>query len=239
MSGTSTARAIGQRREELVTPALVLDIDAAQRNIDHMASELEADGRGHDPAALQDAQEPGPGPPPAGRPARAGCPWPPCGRPRCSPRPGWTTCSWSTRWPIRPSSGCWPNWPGITGYWSRWTRRERRGPVRGRRHGGVDARDHDRGRHRHGPLRGGQRRGRPGGGPAGDRTAGAALRGHHRLRGSLLADAGPRLAARAPARGDDVLHRRRRRCWKRTAYPARSGRRAGSRPGTGPRPSRA
>ena len=32
--------AIGQRREELVTPALVLDIDAAQRNIDHMAGAL-------------------------------------------------------------------------------------------------------------------------------------------------------------------------------------------------------
>jgi len=32
--------AIGRRREELVTPALVLDIDAAQRNIDHMAGSL-------------------------------------------------------------------------------------------------------------------------------------------------------------------------------------------------------
>jgi D-serine deaminase-like pyridoxal phosphate-dependent protein len=32
--------AVGRRREELITPALVLDIDAAQRNIDHMASEL-------------------------------------------------------------------------------------------------------------------------------------------------------------------------------------------------------
>ena len=32
--------AIGQRREDLVTPALVLDVDAAQRNIDHMAAEL-------------------------------------------------------------------------------------------------------------------------------------------------------------------------------------------------------
>ena len=32
--------AIGGRRDELVTPALVLDIDAAQRNIDQMASEL-------------------------------------------------------------------------------------------------------------------------------------------------------------------------------------------------------
>ena len=32
--------AIGQRRDELITPALVLDVDAAQRNIDHMASEL-------------------------------------------------------------------------------------------------------------------------------------------------------------------------------------------------------
>ena len=32
--------AIGQRREELITPALVLDIDAAQRNIDRMAAEL-------------------------------------------------------------------------------------------------------------------------------------------------------------------------------------------------------
>jgi D-serine deaminase-like pyridoxal phosphate-dependent protein len=34
------ADAIGRRRDELVTPALVLDIDAAQRNIDRMASEL-------------------------------------------------------------------------------------------------------------------------------------------------------------------------------------------------------
>jgi D-serine deaminase-like pyridoxal phosphate-dependent protein len=37
-------RSIGQRRAELVTPALVLDIDAAQRNIDHMASELKSIG---------------------------------------------------------------------------------------------------------------------------------------------------------------------------------------------------
>jgi D-serine deaminase-like pyridoxal phosphate-dependent protein len=36
--------AIGQRRDELITPALVLDIDAAQRNIDHMASELKRIG---------------------------------------------------------------------------------------------------------------------------------------------------------------------------------------------------
>jgi D-serine deaminase-like pyridoxal phosphate-dependent protein len=36
--------AIGQRRDELITPALVLDIDAAQRNIDHMASELKQMG---------------------------------------------------------------------------------------------------------------------------------------------------------------------------------------------------
>ena len=32
--------AVGMNRDELVTPALVLDIDAAQRNIDRMASEL-------------------------------------------------------------------------------------------------------------------------------------------------------------------------------------------------------
>ena len=32
--------AIGQQRADLVTPALVLDVDAAQRNIDHMATEL-------------------------------------------------------------------------------------------------------------------------------------------------------------------------------------------------------
>jgi D-serine deaminase-like pyridoxal phosphate-dependent protein len=32
--------AIGRRRDELVTPALVLDVDAAQRNIDHMAGSL-------------------------------------------------------------------------------------------------------------------------------------------------------------------------------------------------------
>jgi D-serine deaminase-like pyridoxal phosphate-dependent protein len=36
--------AIGQRREDLVTPALVLDINAAQRNIDHMAAELKRIG---------------------------------------------------------------------------------------------------------------------------------------------------------------------------------------------------
>lgn len=36
--------AIGQRRDELITPALVLDVDAAQRNIDHMASELKQMG---------------------------------------------------------------------------------------------------------------------------------------------------------------------------------------------------
>jgi D-serine deaminase-like pyridoxal phosphate-dependent protein len=32
--------AIGRRREELVTPALVLDVESAQRNIDHMAARL-------------------------------------------------------------------------------------------------------------------------------------------------------------------------------------------------------
>jgi len=37
--------AIGRRREELITPALVLDIDAAQRNIDRMAGELRQLGR--------------------------------------------------------------------------------------------------------------------------------------------------------------------------------------------------
>ena len=37
--------AIGQRRDELITPALVLDIDAAQRNIDRMASELKQLGK--------------------------------------------------------------------------------------------------------------------------------------------------------------------------------------------------
>jgi D-serine deaminase-like pyridoxal phosphate-dependent protein len=36
--------AIGQRRADLVTPALVLDADAAQRNIDHMATELKRMG---------------------------------------------------------------------------------------------------------------------------------------------------------------------------------------------------
>src|SRR6202050_5914871 len=36
--------AIGRRRDELVTPALVLDIDAAQRNIDHMANSLRGMG---------------------------------------------------------------------------------------------------------------------------------------------------------------------------------------------------
>ena len=39
--------AIGQRRAELVTPALVLDLGAVQRNIDHMASELKQIGARH------------------------------------------------------------------------------------------------------------------------------------------------------------------------------------------------
>ena len=33
-------KAVGRRREELVTPALVLDVDAVQRNIDHMAARI-------------------------------------------------------------------------------------------------------------------------------------------------------------------------------------------------------
>ena len=37
--------AIGRRRDELITPALVLDIDAAQRNIDRMADELRQLGK--------------------------------------------------------------------------------------------------------------------------------------------------------------------------------------------------
>jgi D-serine deaminase-like pyridoxal phosphate-dependent protein len=37
--------AVGRRRDELITPALVLDIDSAQRNIDHMANELKQMGR--------------------------------------------------------------------------------------------------------------------------------------------------------------------------------------------------
>ncbi len=37
--------AIGRRRDELITPALVLDIEAAQRNIDRMASELKQLGQ--------------------------------------------------------------------------------------------------------------------------------------------------------------------------------------------------
>src|SRR6201997_692215 len=37
--------AIGQQRDELITPALVLDIDAAQRNIDTMAGELKQMGK--------------------------------------------------------------------------------------------------------------------------------------------------------------------------------------------------
>ena len=36
---------IGRRRSELATPALVLDVDAAQRNIDHMAGALADLGR--------------------------------------------------------------------------------------------------------------------------------------------------------------------------------------------------
>jgi D-serine deaminase-like pyridoxal phosphate-dependent protein len=36
---------IGKRRQELITPALVLDVDAAQRNIDRMAGELKQMGK--------------------------------------------------------------------------------------------------------------------------------------------------------------------------------------------------
>jgi D-serine deaminase-like pyridoxal phosphate-dependent protein len=41
---TEYGTAIGRRRDELITPALVLDIDAAQRNIDRMAGELKQIG---------------------------------------------------------------------------------------------------------------------------------------------------------------------------------------------------
>src|SRR5213078_5203101 len=37
--------AVGRSREELITPALVLDIDAAQRNIDRLAGELKQMGK--------------------------------------------------------------------------------------------------------------------------------------------------------------------------------------------------
>ena len=76
--------------------------------------------------------------------------------------------------------------------------------------GGIDTRDHGRGRHRHGPLRSGYRAGMPGPGPAGDGTPRAAFRGNHRLRGALLADIRQRIAPRASAGGDGVLHRGRR-----------------------------
>ena len=234
-------RAIGQRRDELITPALVLDIDAAQRNIDHMASELKQMGaatirphyKTHKSPDLARRQV-------AGR-ARAGCPWPRCGRRRSWPPPGWTTCSWSTRWPIRPSSGSLAE-----------LARDHRMLV------AVDEAANAAARRPRPPSRRGRRSGimvevdtgmdRCGTDNAADCLAlarqvmdlpGLRFEGITGYEGHCSHDAGPRSAARAPARGDDVLHRASPGCWRRTGSPARSGRPAGSPPGTGPRPTRA
>src|SRR2546429_7520648 len=82
-------RAIGQRRDELITPALVLDVDAAQRNIDRMASELKQMGA----ATIRPHYKTHKSPDLARRQLQAGpaaCPWPRGGRPRSSPPRGWT-----------------------------------------------------------------------------------------------------------------------------------------------------
>ena len=228
---------IGKRREELATPALVLDVDAAQRNIDHMAGALRAPGTGRHPAALQDAQEPGAGEAP-GRGGGGG----PVHRDRVGGRrAGRRRVRRHLRGQHRVAPGqgrpagragggaADPGGGGRGG--------QRRRAVRRGRPGRVRARDHGRGGHRHGPVRRGHRGRRRGAGPAGGRAARPEVRGHHRLRGPLLAHHRRHPAARAAAHRDDLLHRRRRAPGGGRDARARSGRPAASPPGSGPRPS--
>ena len=191
--------AIGQRREELVTPALVLDIDAAQRNIDHMASELKQMGaamirphyKAHKSPDIARRQVAGGrgravhGHRVGGRGARRGRVRRPVRGQHRGP-PGQA--------PGAGRAGPRPPGPGRGGRGG-----QRRRALGGGRRGRVHARDHGRGGHRDGPLRGGLRGGLPGAGPAGDRPARAAPGGHHRLRGALLAD-----------RDNDLRHERQR-----------------------------
>jgi len=109
--------AIGQRREELVTPALVLDIDAAQRNIDRMAGELRQLGR----ATIRPHYKTHKSPDLARRQLAAGAGglsmatvW----EAAVLAAAGMDDLLWSTPWPIRPSCGHSPSLPQITGSWS-------------------------------------------------------------------------------------------------------------------------
>ncbi len=169
--------AIGQRREDLVTPALVLDIDAAQRNIEHMASELKQMGA----AIIRPHYKAHKNPDIARRQVAAGA----------------AGLSMATVWEaaVLAAAGmddlfvvntvAHPAKLRVLAGLARDHRvlvavdeaAQRRGPVGGGRRGRVHARDHDRGGHRDGPLRGGLRRGLPGPGPPGDRAARAALEG--------------------------------------------------------------
>ena len=217
---------IGQRREELITPALVLDVDAAQRNIDHMAGELKQLAK----ATIRPHYKTHKSPDLARRQLQAGAGG-------LSMATVWeaavlagagmddlfvvNTVAHPAKLRTARRAGQGPPDPGRGGRGG-----ERRGAFGGGRRGGVDARDHGRGRYRDGPLRGGYRAGMPGPGQAGDGPARAAFRGNHGLRRALLADTRQRPAARTPARGDDVLHGGRRPAGvKRHPLPDPLGRR--------------
>ena len=149
----------GKRRRGADHPALVLDVDAAQRNIDHMAGELKQMGT----ATIRPHYKTHKSPDLARRQLQAGA----------------GGLSMATVWEavLLAAAGMddlfvvnTVSHPAKLRMLAELARdhrilvavdeaAQRRGAFGGGRRGGVNARDHDRGRYRHGPLRGGYARG--------------------------------------------------------------------------------
>ena len=230
--------AIGHHRSELVTPALVLDLPAAKRNIDKMAARIKglpAEIRPH----IKVHKSPG--------------------LSRLQVDAGAIGLSTATVWEamVLAAAGldhlfvvntvAGPHKMAALAELARERRRHGRRRRRGQRRrpggsgprGGQRAEGLHRGRHRHGPRRhrhrGGRRRPRsrdhrPEGPPDGRRD---------RLRGSLLAHARARVAPRARAEGHGHVRRPSPSTWNGRASPAPSGRPAALRHGSGPPRTRA
>ena len=229
--------AIGRRRRELVTPALVLDLPAAQRNIEHMAAriaQLPADIRPH--IKVHKSPE----------------------LARLQVDAGAIGLSVATVWEAivlvaagfdhvfvvntvagpGQDPGARRAGPRRRRLGRRRRRRERRGALGGGGARRVKLGRPDRGRYRDGPLRGRHGRRGPGARPGPGGPSRPPLPRVDRLRGPLLAY--PRATSAAPtaARGHGFLSGV-ADASRREGFRARSGRPAGRRPGNGPPPTRA